>query len=132
MMSRPCRMDHASMPEPDPRTKSLSAISRLEEFASPTILLDNGAYAAADSHSKSDSPPSPKDEFAEPPVRRGCSGTVVIFCETRPRFGDPVKMESFRRFLDADGIEVVFIDPVFLCLPCDLSPAKLFDIARGV
>lgn len=75
MMSQPCRMGHASMLDPDPRTKSLSAISRLEEFASPPILLDKGGYAAADSHSKSDSPPSPKDEFAGPQFRRGCSGT---------------------------------------------------------
>ncbi len=39
-------------------------------------------------------------------------------------------MEAFRRFLDADGIEVVIIDPVYLCLPCDINPANLFDIGR--
>ncbi len=40
------------------------------------------------------------------------ASTGIIFCETLPRFGDPVNMEAFRRFLDADGIEVVIIDPV--------------------
>ena len=58
------------------------------------------------------------------------ASTGIIFCETVPRFGDPVNMEAFRRFLDADGIEVVIIDPVYLCLPCDINPANLFDIGR--
>jgi hypothetical protein len=58
------------------------------------------------------------------------ASTGIIFCETLPRFGDPVNMEAFRRFLDADGIEVVIIDPVYLCLPCDINPANLFDIGR--
>lgn len=58
------------------------------------------------------------------------ANTGIIFCETVPRFGDPVNMEAFRRFLDADGIEVVIIDPVYLCLPCDINPANLFDIGR--
>lgn len=56
--------------------------------------------------------------------------TGIIFSDTVPRFGDPLNMEAFRRFLDADGIEVVIVDPVYLCLPCDINPANLFDIGR--
>lgn len=56
--------------------------------------------------------------------------TGIIFCETVPRFGDTKNMEAFRRFLEADAVEVVIIDPVYLCLPCDINPANLFDIGR--
>lgn len=56
--------------------------------------------------------------------------TGIIFSDTVPSFGDSLNMEAFRRFLKADGIEVVIVDPVYLCLPCDVNPANLFDIGR--
>ncbi len=56
--------------------------------------------------------------------------TGIIFSDTVPSFGDSLNMEAFRRFLEADGIEVVIVDPVYLCLPCDVNPANLFDICR--
>lgn len=56
--------------------------------------------------------------------------TGIIFSDTVPHFGDPINMGALRRFLEADGIEVVIIDPIYLCLPCDVNPANLFDIGR--
>lgn len=55
---------------------------------------------------------------------------IVGHGDTVPHFGDPLNMGALRRFLEADGIEVVIIDPVYLCLPCDINPANLFDIGR--
>jgi len=83
--------------------------------------------------------------------------TGIIFSDCVPHFGDAINMaprglrasyrsemrmdagattrsysywKAFRRFLEADGIEVVIVDPVYLCLPCDINPANLFDIGR--
>lgn len=47
------------------------------------------------------------------------SDTNVIFSDTLPRFGEPGNMQAFRRFLERDGIEVVIVDPAYLCQPAD-------------
>jgi hypothetical protein len=56
--------------------------------------------------------------------------TDIIFSDTLPRFGDVLNLEAFRKFLEYDGIEVVVVDPAYLCLPGDVNAANLFDVGR--
>lgn len=56
--------------------------------------------------------------------------TNIIFSDTLPRFGDVVNLQAFRKFLEYDGIEVVVVDPAYLCLPSDVNAANLFDVGR--
>jgi hypothetical protein len=56
--------------------------------------------------------------------------TGIIFSDTLPRFGDMLNLQAFQRFLERDSIEVVIIDPAYLCLPADVNAANLFDVGR--
>jgi len=56
--------------------------------------------------------------------------TDIIFSDTLPRFGDVLNLQAFRKFLERDAIEVVVIDPAYLCLPGDVNAANLFDVGR--
>ena len=56
--------------------------------------------------------------------------TDIIFSDTLPRFGDTLNLQAFRKFLEYDGIEVVVVDPAYLCLPGDVNAANLFDVGR--
>lgn len=61
---------------------------------------------------------------------RRLEDTGIMFSDTVPRFGDPWHMDAFQRFLRKDAIEVVIIDPAYLCLPADVNAASLFDVGR--
>lgn len=56
--------------------------------------------------------------------------TDIIFSDTLPRFGDVLNLQAFRKFLEYDGIEVVVVDPAYLCLPADVNAGNLFDVGR--
>ncbi|MFN3297553.1 AAA family ATPase [Caldimonas sp.] len=58
------------------------------------------------------------------------AATGLIFSDTLPHFGDAINMKAFRQFLKRDGIEVVLVDPAYLCLPGDVNAANLFDMGR--
>lgn len=43
--------------------------------------------------------------------------TSLFWSEDLPKFGDPVHLEAVRAFLTDYQIEVLFVDPAYLCLP---------------
>jgi 5S rRNA maturation endonuclease (ribonuclease M5) len=59
----------------------------------------------------------------------------LIWSDSLPRFGNPLHTEALRSFLTADEIEVVIVDPAYLCMPTDGNEASLFamgDMLRGI
>jgi hypothetical protein len=58
----------------------------------------------------------------------------LIFSETLPQFGSPEHEEALRRFIMDDALEVLVVDPAYMCLP-DVDHANLFQVGeklRGV
>jgi len=41
----------------------------------------------------------------------------LIWTPDLPKFGDPAHLDALARFIDGDGIEVLFIDPAYLAMP---------------
>lgn len=58
--------------------------------------------------------------------------TGIIFSDTLPKFGQLEYMTAFRRFLEVDQIEVVFVDPAYLCLPSNINAANLIEIGASL
>ena len=54
----------------------------------------------------------------------------IIFSDTLQKFSDVLNMAGFQRFFERDTIEVVIIDPVYLCLPAEVNAANLFDMGH--
>jgi len=59
-------------------------------------------------------------------VRLGATG--IIFSDTLPKFHDAKQLGHFRRFLKADGIQVVFVDPMYLCVPETINAASSIEM----
>ena len=58
----------------------------------------------------------------------------LIFSEDLPRFGDPQHEDALRRFIEEDEVEVIVVDPAYLCLP-GADAGNLFmqgDLLRGM
>ena len=58
----------------------------------------------------------------------------LIFSEDLPQFGDKEHEDALRRFIMDDELEVLAVDPAYMCLP-DIDHASLFQVGerlRGV
>jgi len=58
----------------------------------------------------------------------------LVFSEDLPQFGSVAHQEALRRFIMRDGLEVIPVDPAFMCMP-DVDHANLFEVGmrlRGV
>ena len=58
----------------------------------------------------------------------------LVFSEDLPQFGSIAHQEALGRFIQADGLEVVPVDPAYMCIP-DVDHANLFEVGmrlRGV
>ena len=58
----------------------------------------------------------------------------LVWSEQVPQFGDPHHLNALRRFLTADELEVLVVDPAYMCIP-DVDHANLFEVGarlRGV
>jgi hypothetical protein len=58
----------------------------------------------------------------------------LVFSEDLPQFGSVAHQEALRRFITDDELEVLAVDPAYMCLP-DVDAANLFQVGerlRGV
>jgi len=58
----------------------------------------------------------------------------LVWSEQVPQFGDLRHLDALRRFLTNDELEVVIIDPAYMCIP-DVDHGNLFEVGarlRGV
>jgi len=58
----------------------------------------------------------------------------LVWSEQVPQFGDRVHLDALKRFLTNDELEVVIIDPAYMCIP-DVDHGNLFEVGarlRGV
>jgi hypothetical protein len=52
------------------------------------------------------------------------------FCFELPKIGDPIHMDALERFITEDELEVLFIDPAYLCIPIGDSAGNLFTVGE--
>lgn len=54
----------------------------------------------------------------------------VLFCFSIPNLGDPEHLRAMERFVVENQIEVLFIDPAYLCLPLGDNAGNLFAVGQ--
>jgi hypothetical protein len=53
----------------------------------------------------------------------------LVFSDELPQFGSPDHEDALRRFIEGDELEVVVIDPAYLCIP-EIDHANLFQVGE--
>jgi hypothetical protein len=53
----------------------------------------------------------------------------LVFSEDLPQFGSVAHQEALRRFIMGDELEVIAVDPAYMCLP-DVDHANLFQVGE--
>lgn len=59
----------------------------------------------------------------------------LIFSPDLPRFGDTLHCQALEKMLTEDEIEVLIVDPAFLCMPTEGAESSLFamgELLRGI
>jgi len=54
----------------------------------------------------------------------------LVFSDQLPQLSDPQHIDALKRFIDNDEIEVLLIDPAYLCIDTSGNEASLFHMGR--